>query len=115
MCNQEYEPDQVDIDAWGRSGEDFDPMDWECDYCRDAQDRLAHEEDRFSDDMVDWPERMTGIGEPVMQKSFSLKTFVMVLAWRAEYRIKKWWWIRVCGQCNRPYGWPFDHRDCIPF
>lgn len=33
ICGEKFEPDPEKIKAWGESGEDFEPTDWECCGC----------------------------------------------------------------------------------
>jgi hypothetical protein len=35
ICGEPFTPDRVKVDAWGMSGEPFEPTDWECGECSD--------------------------------------------------------------------------------
>ena len=41
LCNEPFEADPEQVDAWGNSGQPFDPTDWECEACRVAYEHVC--------------------------------------------------------------------------
>lgn len=52
ICGKLFDPDPERVKAWGESGEDFEPTDWECPDC-DALEWQFLDDDDFE---VDWDE-----------------------------------------------------------
>ena len=36
-CDRPFEPDPVRLKAWAESGHPFDPTDWQCQACQEAE------------------------------------------------------------------------------